>query len=92
MIPTILLTSQSLYPVHATNSESEFAKQSRLFNKYPNPQYDQSPGEYDFDSAIDVESSMPHGIQNVYDASSGRIARSKNRRKVHSSPFHQIFH
>lgn len=55
-----------------------------------NPEYDQSPEGYHFDDERDVESSIPYGIQNVYDTASGRIARSKSRHKVYLLFPHKI--
>lgn len=50
-----------------------------------NTEYDQFLFEPQYDS--EIESSIPRGVQNVYQANTGRLTRSKAHHKV--SPINQ---
>lgn len=47
--------------------------------KFENNQY---PEGLRYENEREVQSSIPYGVQNVYDTSAGRPTRSKNRHRV----------
>lgn len=52
-----------------------------------NSEYDQYPEGLRYENEREIQSSIPYGVQNVYDASAGRPTRSKNRHKVNIKIF-----
>lgn len=47
-----------------------------------NTEYDRYPDGVRYETEREIVSSLPNGVQNVYDASAERPTRSKNRHKV----------